>query len=278
MRLLLGIDAGNHRCKIIGEYGEDDYHTNICAWFERNVKETFAEDDMVFEIDGQKGFAGTIAKYEDEFGTGNMYGDTKAHKDTKIRVLLGIYRYMKKYQLHESDVSIIVGQPIGQHNEDHKGYIKRMLKGYHDYTVNGERIELTINEVEVTAEGGAAYWLIKEKNLLRVIDIGSGTINVITIINGKIINKLSRTLEFGTETVSDRDGIVDGIIRNVTAMKWKPNDKVYLCGGIAEQVIGKVKKHFLNASLIKPEVDHRELGSVFTNAASYYEIAKKVYG
>ena len=115
MTLLLGIDAGNYRAKVVGKYGTDSFRTAIADYRERNVVETFGNDDMVFEIENRKGFAGTLAVYENEYGTASLYGDSKAHEDTKIRVLLALYRYMRKYKLTDDNVKIIVGQPIVSH-------------------------------------------------------------------------------------------------------------------------------------------------------------------
>ena len=87
---MLGVDAGNHKGKVVGPFGVDSFKTNICDWFERNVEEKFGVDDMEFEIGNRKGFAGSIAEHEDDYGNGTRYGDSKAHEDTKIRVLLAI--------------------------------------------------------------------------------------------------------------------------------------------------------------------------------------------
>lgn len=86
---------------------------------------------MEFIIDGRKGYAGSIALYEDEFGSASIYGETKAHNDTKIRVLLAIHRYLERYHLNVSRFSIVVGQPIKGHKESEKTLIKKMLLGLH---------------------------------------------------------------------------------------------------------------------------------------------------
>lgn len=272
--MILGIDAGNFKAKTVGECGVDSFHTNICEWFERNVKESFGEDDMEFEIDGQRGFAGLLAKHEDEFG-GTMYGDSKAHNDTKTRVLLAIYRYKEKYHVNNDRFSIVVGQPFSKHVSTEKELIKRMLLGYHEYTVNGESISISIDNVVVATEGGAAYWIKPTKGLLRIIDIGSGTINAITILNGKIINSASRTFNFGTETVKNKSisALSTGIIRNTSQLKWKKNDNIYVCGGVAEVIEPFLKRHYEDVQLLSPEGDH----SMYANAYGFFEIAKKLY-
>lgn len=51
--------------------------------------EMHGADDMEFKIDGRKGFAGTIAVYEDIYGGEAMYGErrtrTPKHRHSKIK-------------------------------------------------------------------------------------------------------------------------------------------------------------------------------------------------
>src|SRR5690554_4638402 len=151
-KLILGVDAGNHRAKVAGPFGVDSYRTAICDWFERDIVEDFgAGDDMEFTVNKRKGFAGTLASYEDQYGGGAMYGESKAHEDTLIRVLLAIYRYTSKYCPGANRISIVTGQPIISHNAEEKERLASMLRGKHDFIVNGEKQSVTIEEVGVAA-------------------------------------------------------------------------------------------------------------------------------
>lgn len=284
-KLILGIDAGNHMAKVMGPYGTDKFRTNICDWFERDVEESFGEDDMEFEINGRKGFAGTIALYEDEYGNGSMYGDTKAHEDTKIRVLLAINRYLNKYCPNVGNVSIVVGQPIKKHKEIEKNKIKEMLEGQHTIKVNDETRSFYIENVGVAPEGSAAFWSNQTKGLLRIIDIGSGTVNAATIIDKRHINTASDTFNFGMETVKNKEDyhtIARGIIRNTTKMKWNKSDKVLICGGIAEGIAPYIAEHYQNAEALIPTFHNgREVkvfSPVFANAVGFYAIGKGAFG
>src|SRR5690625_3212821 len=124
--------------KTAGSYGVDNYRTAICDWFRRDFVESFGEDDMEFEIGERKGYAGSIAEHEDVFGGGGMYGDTKAHEDTKIRILLAAYRYREKYCPGFENIKLITGQPIASHNDIEKRKLQEMLQGEHEFIVNGE--------------------------------------------------------------------------------------------------------------------------------------------
>jgi len=271
--------------KVAGAYGTDSYRTSICDWFERDVEETFGNDDMEFEVDGRKGFAGSIAEHEDEYGGGgSMFGDTKAHQDTKIRVLLAISRYLKKYCPGEYSVKIIVGQPVKTHKDSEKQKIKDMLIGHHNFKVNGHHKNITIEAVEVATEGGGAFWSNPNNGTIRVLDIGSGTVNAVTTIDKKFVNNKSDTFNFGVETIKNRadiDGMARGIIRSTTKLKWHKNDRVYVCGGIAEEIAPFIAEHFVNSEIIYPQLQCNEgvivTQSVFSNAVGFYNIARGHY-
>lgn len=283
--LILGIDAGNHMCKVVGPYGVDKFRSNICGWFERNVKESFGTDDMEFVIGDRKGFAGTIALYEDEYGNGAMYGDTKAHDDTKIRVLLAINRYINKYCPSMGRVSIVVGQPIKRHKDDEKNRIKDMLLGRHTVEVNGKVRTFIIDRVGVAAEGSSAFWSSNKPDAqIRIIDYGSGTFNAATITNYRHINNASDTYNFGAETVNNKDdfeSMAHGIIRNTTKLKWHKSDKVFICGGVAEKIAPFIVNHYPNAEILTPKLNIdgaiKIYSPVYANAVGFYEVARGAF-
>ena len=283
-KLLLGIDAGNYKAKVVGIYGTDTFKTNICDWFERDVAETFGDDDMEFTIGERKGFAGSIAEKEDQFGNGTRYGESKAHEDTKIRVLLAIHRYIEKYNPESTDVYIVTGQPIVAHKESEKEEIIKMLKRKHEYIVNGIDRVINIKDVKVSPEGSAAFFSTPQDGELRILDIGSGTVNMATISGRKHIHKSSSTMDTGMETLknkNDVESMARGIIQSTIALKWKKNDKVLVCGGAAEPITKVLKKHYENAEVILPQLKRENdiitLKPVYANAVAFYNIAKGVY-
>lgn len=286
MALILGVDAGNYMGKVVGCYGEETFRTSLCEWFERDIHENFGEDDMEFIISGRRGYSGTIASYEDEFGIGSVYGDTKAHEDTKIRVLLAIYRYIEKYCPGEENVKIVTGQPIVSHKEEEKSKIIDMLIGGHVLQVNGNRVKVNVKDVKVGAEGSSAFWGDVGEGKIRIIDVGSGTVNCATIENRKHIHTGSGTFNFGTETIknpSNKEGLARGIVRATTLLKWDREDKVYVCGGVAEEVVCFIRGQYKNAVELTPKlVDNygsiKELEPIYANAVGFYELAKMVYG
>lgn len=285
-RLILGVDAGNHRAKVVGSCGIDTFRTAICDWFERNVIERFDEDDMEFEIDGRKGFAGTIATVEDEFGGGSMFGESKAHDDNKVRILLALYRYINKYCPGEHTIGLVTGQPIVSHKPEEKEAIRSMLIGPHEIFVNGRMQRLNIMDVRIAPEGAAAFWSNPMVSEIKILDIGSATINACAISNKRVVNTFSDTFNIGMETVSDKENlerIARGIIRKTTELKWKKTDKVLVCGGVAEDILPHITEHYTMARVLVPQYRKGEgkaypLNPVYANAVGFYELAKGAFG
>src|SRR5690606_40665638 len=124
----------------------------------------------------------------------------------------------------------------------------------HDFIVNSERVRFDIDEVGIGSEGGGAFWSAPENGTVRILDIGSGTVNAATIIDKKMINTASATFNFGMETVNSRqlDSVARGIIRNTTQLKWGKQDTVYVCGGIANDILPFIAAHYANAKTLQP--------------------------
>lgn len=282
-RLILGVDAGNYKAKVAGVHGIDSFKTNICNWFERDVEETFGQDDMEFEIGNRKGYAGTIAQFEDEFGDGTTYGDTKAHEDTKIRILLAVYRYIEKYCRGIDRVCLVTGQPINRHKEGEKSKIIDMLIDTHDFIVNGNRVKFTIEDVKVAPEGSAAFWSESQQSM-KIVDVGSGTVNLATIVDKRHIHKSSSTMNAGVETLRNKDdheALARAIYQFATKLKWKNTDTVFTCGGVAEKIAPHLEKHFVKAIPMKPllkrQYDTIAVPSTYANAVGFYNLARGAF-
>ena len=283
--LILGIDAGNHYGKTAGAFGVDMYRTAICDYFARDIVERHGDDDMEFELNGRRGYAGTIAANEDQFGVTSLYGDTKAHEDTLIRVLLAIYRYTTKYYLDIERVSIVCSQPIISHTADEKAKLVALLRGTHDITVNGVSKRYIIEEVGITAEGSVAYLANPQLGELRIIDIGSGTTNCATIRDKRHINTSSGTFNFGMETLANNASLAEvarGIIRATTSLKWRKNDVIYACGGVANDILPLLAAHYINARLLTPYLRTQDgnysiLAPIYANAVGNYEVARRTF-
>lgn len=278
--MILGVDAGNRNVKIFGPYGEHVFTSEIGEYRERKLKDKFSNDDMIFQFNGKKGFAGTLAKYESQF-TASRMGDSKAHEEMLIRTLLGLHRYAE-----ETEFGIVVGQPISMHTDSEKRKMKDLLEGIHEISINEVTKKIHIKRAEIAAEGGAAFWASPRKGLVRVLDVGSGTVNGATLNDGRYIDRDSFTIKDGLETLLTND--VDSFVRKIAlhALKqWNMDDLVLLCGGGAEKTYKPLKEYFSDVQQILPKVQTRnenggigqkQLKPVFANAVGFYNIARKV--
>lgn len=273
---IVGVDGGNYEVKAISESGADKFPSDLGEYRERNLKQKFTDNDMVVEYRGQKFFAGSLAKYESEFN-GTMMGATKAHDDAKIRVLIALHR-----QNHDC-FSIIVGQPIGQHNEQEKQAIKTMLRGWQDIHINGKKQKFYIERVEIAAEGGAAFWASPRDGLVRVIDIGSGTVNLATLDDKRYVDRDSLTMMLGANTTKSQN--LEAMARTIAAealKKWSKDDVVFLAGGPAQSFYPYLLSYFPGTEVLKPHIiaagQRMQLPPTFANACGFYRIGVNVFG
>ncbi|MEK4565171.1 hypothetical protein MKX54_10905 [Alkalihalobacillus sp. FSL R5-0424] len=274
--MIVGIDWGNSSVKVCGPNGIDKFPSAIGEYWERNLESTHGRDDMVFEYNGRKGFAGTLA-IESDFGSSIM-GSTKNHEDALLRVLLALHRYE-----YAGSYRIVVGQPIDTHNEKEKEEIKRMVVGSHWIRVNGEEKRIVIDECQVAAEGVASFWSAPVDGLVRIIDLGSATCNCGSLLDKRYLNKDSFTLHFGMETINTTDiGEITRGIYASTSKRWKRDDCVLIVGGAAERLLEPIMSYYPNASLIQPTVSHsgklETAKPIFATAVGFYRIGERIYG
>jgi plasmid segregation protein ParM len=273
----LGVDAGNFKIKIAGEHGLMDFISSIGEARELNLQQVHGNEDIVFGYKGEVGFAGTLAMYESEFG-GSIMGDTKAHKDTLIRILIGIHRYISTYGITDKEFDIVIGQPISKHNINEKTRIKDMVRGWHTIIVNGIEKSFHIRNVECAAEGISCFWSNPQLGLVRILDIGSGTVNYSTINNQHYIDKDSGTLPFGVNT--NKSNNIQALSRGIathTLKKWNSQDNVFIVGGVAEIIIPYIKEYFPNAKILHPLYRQQLVNPIYANAIAFYIIAVNVY-
>ncbi|MGF7046414.1 plasmid segregation protein ParM [Paenibacillus sp. DS2015] len=262
--MIVAIDAGNFETKFYDGNTFHKFSSAIGEYRDRNLK---SDGGIEFEYNGQKGFAGTLALMESEFSE-SQKGETKAHPDARLRVLLALHQFAEG-----AEHSIVVGQPISMHTEPEKMAIKEMLLGRHEMTVNGKKKTIVIKRCEVAAEGVSVGLLVPGGGVVRVIDIGSGTINFGTVIDRKFSDKHSFTLGTGMETVRSTQpaAFARQIAIRALANGWKAGDVVYLCGGGAEVLLSHVKQFFTGAMLIDGPPE-------FANVRVFYMIVRKLYG
>lgn len=274
--MILGLDAGNHRVKVVNKNGAFSFASDIGEWRERNLVTEYGDDDMVFEYLGRKGFAGSLARYESEFGT-SIKGDTKANEDAKLRILLAIHRFSD-----DTDNAIIVGQPISKHTETEKKAIKDMLIGSHTITVNGITKTFNIVKAEVAAECASVGMLEPELGTFHIVDLGGGTLNWATcMFDGERVRKIDQSSDtelFGMDTVKQVDlGAMARLLVSRTQSKWQKGATVRVVGGIAEPFAAELQKFYEHARAYHPVVGEKKVSPTFANAAAFFAITRSRY-
>jgi plasmid segregation protein ParM len=269
---ILGIDAGNYSTKVCNGEKVFSFPSDIGEYRERRLEESFSNDDIIWEYNGEKGFAGTLAKYESEYG-GTVKGKTKANNEAVLRILIALFKY------GENNNKIIVGQPIDYHLEKEKNKLKDLLKGCHQLIINGEQKDIMIDAVEVAPEGPSAMLSNPKNGLIRVIDIGSGTTNFATLVDLKRIDKGSFTEQIGTEIMRNKDPkeMAKGIYKIVSGT-WGINDDIYLTGGGADQIQQHLKEFLPNSQILKPKLGNSLINTKYANSIGFYQIAKGLFG
>lgn len=273
--MILGVDWGNSEVKVCGPLGLDKFLSDIGEYWERNLTNEHGKDDMEFEYEGRRGFAGTLADNESDFG-GSIMGDTKAHEDALIRLLLACYRYSDS-----THYQIVVGQPIDKHSHD-KEEIKRMVEGKHTITVNGVSKTFHITNCTVAAEGATSFFSNPLDGLVRIIDIGSATVNCATIKNRKYVNKDSFTLPLGMNTVriQSLSELARGIY-TTTSKRWRKGDTVLLAGGIAERMVEPMRRYYPDCDVMKPAINEggymKIAIPIFANCIGFYNVGRAIY-
>ena len=274
--MILGIDAGNHSTKVCGPHGVLKFLSDLGEYRDRRLMQVHGPDDMVYQHQGKRGFAGTLARAESEF-SGSMQGITKAHGDMLIRVLLAIHRYGG-----DDRYRIVVGQPIEAHTEPEKLKIISMLTGKHTIAINGLEKTFTIEQAKVAAEGGASFWATPIDGLVHQLDIGSGTVNWATLEGRRYIDKDSFTLLFGgsNNKTYDLEAMTRAVIAR--AAKWGKHDKVLIVGGKAEEIYPFVIEYFPEAEILRPVIkvgnNTEVVHPVYANAVGNYNIARSIFG
>lgn len=268
---VMGIDAGNHETKVCVNGEVYSFLSNIGEYRERKLRDSFGRDDIEWEYNGEKGFAGTLAKFESEFG-GTIKGKSKANSDAILRVLIAIHRYGNKR------VKIVIGQPIDSHDEEEKAKLKDKLKGEHILTINNETKKLIIERVEIAPEGPSSILSNPKQGLIRIIDIGSGTINFGTLYDLRRIDKDSFTEKIGMETTKSKDlNEMSKLIYRIISGTWESNDEIFLTGGGAEKLYPYLSNLLSNCKVLKPRIGNKLYQVKYGNAIGFNVIAERLY-
>ena len=184
-------------------------------------------------------FAGDILKYDDVYYSigeehKEFIADKMTDQDYYILTLAAIAKELEAADLHAADVYLAVGLPLTWVSEQKERFRKYLLqKRDPAFVYKGNLYFITIRGVEVFPQGFAAIAdkLPEFKGTTMLCDIGNGTMNIMTVSNGKPNPQKCFTEKYGTYqcmlavreqllrkfgTVVD-DDIVEDVLRKGTA-------------------------------------------------------------
>jgi plasmid segregation protein ParM len=146
-----------------------------------------------------------------------------------------------------------------------------MLEGTHELVVNGVRKRVGIRKVNIASEGAAAFFTTNQEDLVRIIDIGSGTVNCATVIDGQFIDLESFTLEYGAEQ-GEINAIAQALSSRLKGI-WHQNERIHVVGGSAEQLVHEMESEFPCAFVHYPFQNDPK----FANAIGFHVIGEALY-
>lgn len=263
------IDNGRRWIKEYTNEGVKLIPSDLGEWHDRSgFKDTkYGDYDLEIMFNSQRYFGGNLAQYESTWKT-TMHTQTKSNVENLINILTALHLSMDS-----GKVKIITCQPIRVHTEDNKKEIKEMLQGEKTITINGVTKTFEIEDVLVACEGGvAAYSLQSLPKQIKLIDLGSATVNFATIRDGKFIRNESDTLFFGMETQEEMntERMAGRIISELSRRQWNPQDTVVLVGGGAEIFHSYIKKYFVK-SQVHPNAIYANVIGMWKVGASQWQ-------
>jgi len=283
---IIGIDVGRNRVKAVSATGKVDFPSVVGEWQERNLT---TGGNYEVTVDGDKCFVGDLAVKE-SYCQREMATESKVHQESKILFLTALGLLANEGQA----VNVVTGLPVAQHTPAGKEAFKKLLEGVHRVEVNGQRRNIVINEIGIVPEAGGAYWhtvldgrgqisnpfIANQK--VRIVDIGSRTVNYCTIEKREYIDRDSGTLPYGVIELINADKASRDDIRNIgnegkehfarriagdLSKKWlkyaPDTDLVLLTGGGSLLLGDYLSKHFMVNQLVP---------TVFANAEGFYKM------
>lgn len=270
---IIGIDCGRHGLKAFAGGKKIFIPSVVGEWRERRISEG---GDYETEIDGRQYFVGELAETESRFRR-EMVCRQKTTEETFVLTMTALALMADRGE----QLRVITGLPVEQHTPQIKQEYVRLLSGRHSVRVNSQKHEITLadDSLAVTIEGAGAYWSEvlsgnKKSGRCRVIDLGSRTINALTINGNRFADLDSCTLNYGClelQNASEQpdDILAEQLARRIYAdlsRRWMDlkDEPVLLAGGGALLLEQWMRRHFPRSRVLSDPV--------YANAIGYYKM------
>lgn len=261
--MLLAVDCGRCNVKVYDGHNGKVIPSIIGSGRRRDLKEVEPSDIELIYKDVHH-FVGDLAIRESELPR-RLMTKTKVHEQTLLLTLAAICSATT-----QDKIILITGLPKDQHTAKEKGKLRHLLSGRHDLIFNGRPRQLEIPVVEISFEGGGAFWAKQVDGLEHIVDAGAKTVNCVTINNKRFIDKLSFTLPYGCDTsrFSSVKDLALAIVSDISRF-WDTDESIRIVGGKALELLPYIQQYYPKA-YVPDEY-------LLANAIGYYELLEKKY-
>ena len=245
-------------------YNMKTAHTCFQTGVTRHEKEPTFKNNMLF----YDGWYCTIGEEHKEF-IANKIND----QDYFILTLAGIASELAFYGRQSADVHLAVGLPltwVAEQKDDFKKYLMQQdPREEIVFTFKGKEYRIRITGVDVFPQGFAAIvsHLSDFKGVNMLCDIGNGTMNIMTITNGRPISSKCFTEKYGTHQctllvrerlmqkyhVTVDDAVIEEVLRTGTADIGKQylDAIIEAAREYTEGILRRLREHEYNPALTR---------------------------
>jgi len=253
---IIGLDHGYGNMKTA--------HACFQTGVTRHEKEPTFKSNLLF----YDGWYYTIGEEHKEFTADKMIDP-----DYFILTLAGIASELAFYGRQSADVHLAVGLPltwVAEQKDDFKKYLMQQdPREEIVFTFKGKEYRIHITDVDVFPQGFAAIvsHLSDFKGVNMLCDIGNGTMNIMTITNGRPISSKCFTEKYGTQQctllirerlmqkyhVTVDDAVIEEVLRTGTADIGKQylDAIIEAAKEYTEGILRRLREHEYNPALMR---------------------------
>ena len=254
--VIIGLDHGYGNMKTA--------HACFQTGVTRHEKEPTFKSNLLF----YDGWYYTIGEEHKEFTADKMIDP-----DYFILTLAGIASELAFYGHLAADVHLAVGLPltwVAEQKDDFKKYLMQLdPREEIVFTFKGKEYRIHITDVDVFPQGFAAIvsHLSDFKGVNMLCDIGNGTMNIMTITNGRPISSKCFTEKYGTHQctllirerlmqkyhVTVDDAVIEEVLRTGTADIGKQylDAIIEAAKEYTEGILRRLREHEYNPALMR---------------------------
>ena len=272
---IISADMGRSESKFYSNNQKLKFKSVVGEWHQRNLNN---DGDYDVNIDGTNYFISDLALRE-SYLPREMTTESKIHEETLLLFLTGIANLARN-----NDLFISTGLPINMFNPKVRDDIVTLLRGKHEVTFAGFKPkQFYINEITVCPESGGTYFYESKKRpelkhgKVRVINVGSRTINFCCVEDGVFVNKSSGTLLYGSIQLRNSKANLQEFSRKIYADlsgQWHDYDEDYdivILSGGGIILLEEYLKLFFKKNIISDE-------PIYSDVLGFFEIGMVKYG